>query len=161
MSKLSEKSIISKENFNELKNMILSNDEASVNLALTILEQSDYESSEIYIMCMLKDTFKEAFGSVSTFKEKTPILAEKITKSLDVEDVDITQLSSKQVYNRAIKRDIQEEMEFILELLRNDLMSLLSTMGYEFVNFTEVLIKPKGWEQANNEKLKQLDLVHG
>ena len=160
MNKLSEKSVISQENFIELKTMMLSNDEASVNLALTILEQSDYELSEIYIMCMLKDTFKEAFGSVSSFKEKTPELAEKITKSLDVEDIDVTRLSSKHIYDHAIKRDNQEELEFILELLKNDLLSLLSTMGYEFVNFTDVLIKPKGWELANKEKLKQLNLVH-
>ena len=160
MSKLSKKSTISTENFAELKTMMLSNDEASVNLALTILEQSDYETSEIYIMCIIKDSFKEAFGTVSSFKEKTPILAEKITEGLGIDNVDITRLSFKHVYNRAIKREVQEELEFVLELLKNDLVSLLSTMGYDFINFTDVLIKPKGWEHANQLKLNELKAVY-
>jgi hypothetical protein len=160
MSELSKKSVISEENFEELKNMMLSNDDASVNLALTILEQSDYAQSEIYIMCMLKDTFSKAFDSVSSFKDKTPILAQNITDSLDIEDVDITRLSSKHVYERAVKRDVQKELEFVLGLLKVDLVNLLDNMGYDFVNFTEVLIKPKGWEQSNKEKLNQLELVN-
>jgi hypothetical protein len=160
MSKLSKKSVISQENFTELKTMMLSNDEASVNLALTILEQSDYDTSEIYIMCIMKDSFKEAFGTVTSFKEKTPILAEKITQGLGMDDVDITKLSFKHVYDRAVKRDIQEELEFVLELLKNDLISLLGTMGYDFINFTDVLIKPKGWEHANQLKLNELKAVY-
>jgi hypothetical protein len=160
MSKLSKKSIISKENFDELKDMLLCNDEASVNLALIILEQSHYEQSEIYIMCLLKDTFSKAFGSLSSFKEKTPILAQNIIDSLDIDDVDITRLSAKCIYDKATKRNIQEELEFILELLKNDLVNLLDNMGYDFINFTDVLIKPKGWEQANNQKLNQLELIN-
>jgi hypothetical protein len=161
MSELSNKSVVSKDNYYELKNMMLSDDLASVTLAVTILEQSDYELSEIYIISLIKDTFSKVFKKTDAFKEQCPELYENVANSVYVDGADLTVLSSKHIYNTALKKGNQEELEFVLNLLTKDLTELLSTMGYGFVDYTDVLIKPKGWEKANNEKLKQLELVNG
>lgn len=161
MSELHKGSVISNENFSELKHMMTSDDEASVNLALTILEQSNYEESEIYIMCIIKDAYDKVFGKLSEFKLRTPELSEKIIKSLSNTEQDITKLSFEYIYNLVIKRNKQEELEFVLSLLNDELIELLKTMGYQFVNFTDVIIKPQGWLQDVEAKLNQLKLEHG
>lgn len=153
---VTKKSTVSAENYAEIKNMMLSNDEASTTLALTILEQSDYEKSEVYIMCMLKDCFREAFGTAQKFQELSPILSKKVTNALEVSDIEITKLSFKEVYDLAIKRNIRGEAEFALDLLRNELVLLLKDIGYDFTDFTEVLIKPQGWEETNKQELLRL-----
>ena len=153
---VTEQSVVTAENYKNLKQMLVSNDEGSKTLALTILEQSDYDKSEIYIMCILKDCFRTAFGTVKQFQEVSPILAQKVTDNLKKEDVEVAKLSFKEVYDLAIKRDIQEEIDFILGVFQAELHELFTDMGYVFTQFTDVLVKPKGWEQAQVDKINKL-----
>lgn len=155
MNEVNAQSVVSAENYEQIKEMMLSNDEASVNLAITIMEQSDYEKSMIYIMCILKDCFRDAIGTVQKFKELSPVLSEKVTEHLENDDCDVTKLSFKQIYALAEKRNNQEECEFMLDIVVEELKLLMGEFGYEFQNFTEVLIKPKGWSK------RQADLISG
>jgi len=150
---IDEKSIISPKNYAEIKKMMLSSDEASVTVGLSILEQSDYNKSELYILLALKQTFKEAFASVEKFKEKAPELADKVLESIEMNNVDITKLAFKEIYNLAMKRNIKEEIEFMLDILRDELVSLLTEFGYEFTTFTDILIRPKGWISEHDTTL--------
>jgi hypothetical protein len=139
MSEVNEKSVVSADNYNQIKEMLTSNDEGSVTVAITILEQSDYDKSEVFLMCILKDCFRETFGSASKFKELAPELSEKVAERLKKEDLDITKLSFKEIYELAVSRNIPAEIEFTLTILRDELVELLKEFGYDFVN----LIKAK------------------
>ena len=152
---VTEKSIVSPSNYAEIKKMLLG-EEADVNLALTILEQSSYEESKVYILCVLKECFKETFGSGSKFKELAPELADVVIASISTSDADITKLVFKEIYDIAIKRDNKVELEFILDILKDELVALLGEFGYDFINFTDVMIKPKGWEKETQKILTKL-----
>lgn len=154
---VTERSVVSGENYKQIKEMLIGNDEASKTVALTILEQSDYEQSEIYVMLVLKDAFRTAFGTAAKFKELSPVLADKVTKSLKEEDIEIAKLSFKEIYDLAMKRNIQEEIDFILMIFQEQMYELFSDMGYQFVNYTEVLVKPKGWFAAQELKMLKLE----
>lgn len=154
---VNEQSVVTQDNYEEIKKMLLSNDDASKNLALTILEQSDYEKSELYIMCVIKDCFRESFGSVEKFAEMSPVLSEKIAQKLSEEDVDMAKLSFKEIHRMVMKKGDLEEVEFVMTIFRDELIELLSEMQFEFVEYTDVLVKPKGWEQANKEKIASLE----
>lgn len=154
---VNEQSVVTQDNYEEIKKMLLSNDDASKNLALTILEQSDYEKSELYIMCVIKDCFRESFGSVEKFAEMSPVLSEKIAQKLSEEDVDMAKLSFKEIHRMVMKKGDLEEVEFVMTIFRDELIELLSEMQFEFVEYTDVLVKPKGWEQANKEKIAGLE----
>jgi hypothetical protein len=156
MDQVTEQSVVSADNYASIKEMMLSNDEASVNVALTILEQSNYEKSEVYLMCILKDCFRDAFGTAAKFKEVAPALAEKVTERLHKDDLDISKLSFKEIYELALKRNVPEEIEFTLTILRDELVELLKEFGYGFVDFTEVLIKPMGWSESQKKLIESL-----
>ena len=153
---VTEQSVVTSNNYKSIKEMLISNDEASQTLALTILEQSDYDKSEVYIMCILKDCFRTAFGTVKKFEEVSPTLFKKVTNTIKTEDVEIAKLSFKEVYDLAVKRNIEEEINFILKIFKDELIDLFTDMGYQFVHFTDILVKPKGWEEDQEKKIAEL-----
>lgn len=154
--KVNEQTVISMDNYKELEKMLTAEDQASSDLALTILEQSDYEESKVFLILLIKDCFQQVFGTVSDFETKTPTLAEKVKKELvKHSESDITKMSFKVIYDLAVTRGIQEETEFVLSILRDQLKCLLSDFDYEFVNYTDILIKPTGWEDAIKKELEE------
>lgn len=154
---VNSQSIVSKDNYDEIKNMLTAPDEASKVLAITILEQSDYKESEVYILTVLKDSFRDAFSSTSEFQKQAADLSIKVCDSLGEQGADIVTLSYKEIYAIAIKRDKKEEIEFILDCLSVELIKSLEAFGYEFMEFTDVLIKPKGWMKEYKSKMKALE----
>jgi hypothetical protein len=156
-----KQSVVDNNNYGKIKEMLLSTDEASRNVGLTILEEADYSESEVYVLCIVKDCFREAFGSVSSFKELTPTLFEKITKSITVENNDITNLSFKSIFDKAMERGKETEIEFILNIFRDELVELLREFNYTFMDFMELTLKPIGWEAENKKKLARLKELEG
>ena len=117
MSEVTERSVVSSDNYAELINMLKSNDEASQNLALTIMEQSDFDKSKIYLFCLLKETYKEVFGNDSKrFEEIYPELHRNVSHSLAEEATNISTLSFRKVYEIAVARNNKEELSFMLNV---------------------------------------------
>ena len=136
--------VISAANYVELKNMILSNDDASKNMAMTILEQSEFDSSQVYIMCMLKETFNEVFKNDSSkLEEDFPELHKKVTELLKEKDTEISTLSFKKVYEVAQTRNNKEEINFLLDVFKEELVGLLVDYGFSFLDYLDITITPK------------------
>jgi len=136
--------VISAANYVELKNMMLSNDDASKNMAMTILEQSEFDSSQVYIMCMLKETFNEVFKNDSSkLEEDFPELHLKVTELLKEKDTEISTLSFKKVYEVAQTRNNKEEINFLLDVFKEELVGLLVDYGFSFLDYLDITITPK------------------
>ena len=141
---VTKKSIISSQNYCEIKNMMLSNDDASKKIALTILEQSDFELSQVYVLCILKETFSEAFEYNSTELEKEyNKLYKKITKVLKGKKETIGTLSFKNIYELSVNRKVEEEMKFLLNIFKEELITLLKDYGFTFLEYLDVNITQK------------------
>ena len=146
MTKVTQRSVVSSENYAEVKTMMLSNDEGSRNLALTIMEQSDYKESEIFILCLLKETFSSIYGDhgpYRDFQEKYPVLYNNIHTRLKESATEISTLSFRRVYELATQRGNKEEISFMLQLFKEELFTLLGEYGFTFLDFLDIEIKPK------------------
>jgi hypothetical protein len=144
MNDLIKQAVVSSDNYTELKTMMISNDVLSVNLALTILEQSDFEKSQIYILCLLKETSKEDFfNNSSKFKKECPLLHEKVTEKLLDHDTNIASLSFRKIYEIAVSRKKKLELSFMLNVFKKELMSLLGDYGFTFLEYIDIELKPK------------------
>jgi hypothetical protein len=138
MNEIIKKSIISIDNYTEIKTMITSNDKASINMALTILEQVDFEESQVYIMCLVKEVFNSHLD-----KKSCPELYEKITNKLLEHNSDITNLSFRKIYEIVVSRKNKVELSFMLNIFKEELMSLLKDYGFSFLEFIDIELKPK------------------
>jgi hypothetical protein len=141
---VTERTVVSIENYDELKNMLLSNDEASQKMALTILEQSNFESSQVYILCLLKETFSEVFKNDASKLEKDyENLHKSLADILKEDDTEISTLSFRKIYELSVDRKIEEEMTFLLDIFKEELVTLLKDYGFSFLEYLDIIIKPK------------------
>jgi len=146
MSEVTERSVVSCDNYAEIKNMLLSNDEGAKNVALTIMEQSDYKQSEIYILCLLKEAYSDVFGThgATKFEESCPDLYQNIVNSIsDKGEDNISTLSFKVCFDIAMARNNKTEIDFMLGLFTTELTALLKEYGFEFLEYVDVFVKPK------------------
>jgi len=136
--------VVSAENYAELKKMMLSNDDASKNMGMTILEQSEFDSSQIFILCMLKETFSEVFKNDSgKFESQFPVLHKKVSDLLKDEGTEISTLSFRKVYEVAQKRNNENEISFLLNVFKDELITLLLDYGFSFLEYLDITITPK------------------
>ena len=141
-------SVISKDNYEEISKMLTCNDDASINLALSILEQSNFEESEVY----------KIFGSNTTrFETSYPDLFTKINTRLRDQATDISTLSFRKIFEITKERGNLEELTFMLNILRDDLVSLLEELGFEFIKDLELQFKPIGIPDAKDLKIEMLE----
>lgn len=144
MVETEERSVINSENYSELVQMLKSNDEGSVKMALTILEQSNFDDSKIYILCAIKETFDKVFKNAEIFSKEYPSLHKNITQDLvDNRFIDVATLSFKRIYELAVSRGKVEEVNFMLNIFKNELVRLLTDYGFSFLDYLDIEIKPK------------------
>jgi len=144
MAEITERSIVSPDNYAELIMMLKSNDEASSNMALTIMEQSDFDKSTVYILCILKETYKEVFeGNKARFEEIYPELHRNVTHKLSEEATNVATLSFRKVYEIAVARDIKEELEFMINAFSEELKKHLLDYGFDFLHYFDIKVIPK------------------
>lgn len=145
MSEIAERSVINAANFFEISNMITSNDKKSQELGLSILDQADYEKSVIYILCVLKET--EICKSGTRLKDDYPNLYARIeetissNKSSELENVE--EFKFETVYNMCNRSNSKEGLEFILGRFTHEINQLMSSYGFEFLNYLQVKVLPK------------------
>lgn len=144
MVETEERSVINSENYSELVQMLKSNDEGSVKMALTILEQSNFDDSKIYILCAIKEIFDKVFKNAEIFSKEYPSLHKNITQDLvDNRFIDVATLSFKRIYELAVSRGKVEEVNFMLNIFKNELVRLLTDYGFSFLDYLDIEIKPK------------------
>lgn len=145
MSTLTSESIVSVENYAELKNMMLSKDKASAVMALTIMEQSDYEKSEVYLLTLFKETYVPLFASTGCAHKENeyPVLFQKVAKTLTDEDTTLASLSFKKVYEVALERDNKEELDFMLKILKGEIVTMFTEFGLTFLDLIDIELKVK------------------
>ncbi len=124
---------INKDNYYEILKLVTAEDDGSVNVALSILEQSNVKKSRIYIYLLLKEITK----AFKLNKDEYPKLYGLLYTASDNDRI---VLSYKFLYN-ICKND--EEKEFILEQFKNNLVEFLSTYGFEFLKDCELKITKK------------------
>ena len=141
MNEVMTQSIVSSDNYIEIKNMLKSNDNGSKNVALSILEQSDFEKSKLYILCALKETYpnvKEDFKS-----EMYRTLFDNVNTTLKDSATDISSLTFRKIYEIAVERDNKDEIAFMLSIFKDELLGLLKDYGFSFLEYLDIEIKPK------------------
>lgn len=144
MAGVTDKAVFNNENYAEVKTMLLSNDEASINLALTILEQCDWEESQVYILSIIKENFETVFkNSASSLASKCPELSAKISDLLADRATNISTLSFRKLFEVAVVRNREEEIEFMLNHFKDKLMKTLIGMGFDFLEFLDIEVKRK------------------
>lgn len=154
MSEVTQSSVVSKENYAEVKKMLLSKDEGSVQLGLSIMEQAEYEKSEVFILAMMKETFDEIYGKngpYTKFKDTYTELYDKVVSRLSDEDTDIANLSHRKIYELAIRNKSREQVEFLLEVFNQELKKLLVQYGFTFLEYLDLSVKPKEEPVYENE----------
>lgn len=144
------KPTIGPDNYYSVKNMLLSNDEATINVAVSLMETVEYEESELYLLMLLKESFDIVFKNELKLKEKAPELYKNLEQSKNV--MDMTHISLKEIYNIATTSNNEVAQLFILDAIRDTLVEMLRELKYDFVDFTELYIKPAGWGEKNNMK---------
>jgi hypothetical protein len=144
MEAVTTQSIVSPDNYAELKNMMLSNDDASKKMALTILEQSNFETSQVYILCLFKETFSDVFkNDTSRLENEYPELHKRLIAALKDGDTEISTLSFRKIYELSASRKVEAEMEFLLNIFKDELINLLTDYGFSFLEYLDIRITPK------------------
>lgn len=145
-------SIISDENYEEIKHILLAADEGSVTIGMTILEEADFDKSKIFLLCMLKEVLPKIYktkGPFPKFESEYPVLFDKIVNGEDdsyglkQHSVTINQLNLKKIYEIAIDRKNRNEISFLFNLFKDELMKLINGYGLDFLQYVDVVITPK------------------
>lgn len=140
-------SILNKDNYNSVYEMIASKDEGSRVVGFSVLENVNYEKSEIFLLCMLKQlTESQNYHiNMNTVKNEASQLYHKIHSKC--KDLPNWKLSYKYIYEIAVKRTAdtnnKHEIEFLLNLFKNELLDLLTQYGFSFLEHLDIEIKQK------------------
>lgn len=143
MAEVQERAVLSADNYAEVVSMLKSNDDASVQMALTIMEQANFEDSQVYILCALKETFDKVFKNTEKFEKEYPVLHKSVTEKLLETESQLATLSFKRIFELATARKNKEEVEFMLRIFKDELVRLLTDYGFSFLEYLDIEIKPK------------------
>ncbi len=132
---INEKTIINKDNFNDIKKLLYSEDEPSQKIALSILEESDLKKSRMYVLLLVKNL--SLSHNIYSIKDDYPNLTSIIyTKNNRL----ICSFSFENLYNIC---KTNEEKDFVLEQFKEEIESFLCNYGYSFLKKCEITIKMK------------------
>jgi len=141
---ITEKTIVSTDNYQEIKKMLLCNDAASVNLAMVLLEQSDYKESEVFILCLLKECYSEIITTNKNADKDYSELFNKVSKNLSKYNTELITLSFETIFNITKDKGDKKQLEFILDIFANELKDILKEFSFEFLNYLDLHLVVKG-----------------
>ena len=143
MSETQDLAVLNSENYKNVLGMLTSKDEGSIQVAYSALEHMDYEKSEVYIFCILKQANEEISNLDTIVRDKAPKLYEKLQEYSKAQNENILTFSFKKIFMRAQEREREDEVEFLLGLFKNELVTLLTDYGLSFLEYLDIEIKPK------------------
>jgi len=139
-------SILNKDNYNSVYNMITSEDGGSKVVGFSVLENVNYEKSEIFLLCMLKQ-LNENNVNMYTIKTEANALYLKLEDYCKNKSITDLKISFRNIYERAVERsetkENKSEIEFLLNIFKNELLELLTQYGFTFLEYLDIEIKQK------------------
>ena len=139
-------SVLNKDNYNSVYDMITSKDKGSTTVGFSVLENVNYEESEIFLLCMLKQLNNNSVA-MHTIKTEATLLYNKLENYCNSKGVTDLKISFKYIYERAIERSVDKdnknEIKFLLDLFKNELTELLTQYGFTFLEYLDIEIKQK------------------
>jgi len=139
-------SILNKDNYNSVYNMITSEDGGSKVVGFSVLENVNYEESEIFLLCMLKQ-LNENNVNMYTIKTEANALYLKLEDYCKNKSIIDLKISFRNIYERAVERsetkENKSEIEFLLNIFKNELLELLTQYGFTFLEYLDIEIKQK------------------
>ena len=139
-------SVLNKDNYNSVYDMITSKDKGSTTVGFSVLENVNYEESEIFLLCMLKQLNNNSV-TMHTIKTEATLLYNKLENYCNSKGVTDLKISFKYIYERAIERSVDKdnknEIKFLLDLFKNELIELLTQYGFTFLEYLDIEIKQK------------------
>lgn len=139
-------SVLNKDNYNSVYDMITSKDKGSTTVGFSVLENVNYEESEIFLLCMLKQLNNNSV-TMNTIKTEATLLYNKLENYCNSKGVTDLKISFKYIYERAIERSVDKdnknEIKFLLDLFKNELIELLTQYGFTFLEYLDIEIKQK------------------
>jgi len=139
-------SILNKDNYNSVYNMITSEDGGSKVVGFSVLENVNYEESEIFLLCMLKQ-LNESNVNMYTIKTEANALYLKLEDYCKNKSITNLKISFRNIYERAVERsetkENKSEIEFLLNIFKNELLELLTQYGFTFLEYLDIEIKQK------------------
>ena len=144
-NQITEKTIVNEENYNEIRRLLIAEDQGALKVGLTILEYADYKKSELYILCLIKETFALPGYklSLNDLVNTYPALYLHAKESINLNKNEHTKLSYHQLYELSLKRNKPKETKFVIDLFKEELLTFLKNYGFSFLEHLDVEIKPK------------------
>jgi hypothetical protein len=135
--------LLNQDNYANVLAMLTSNDSGSIRVGYSVLENVDFEESQIFIFCMLNQVNEKVSGFSNTLKEEAPILLEKLNEYGRAIGTDEITLSFRKIYEAAVKRDKKSELLFLINLFSDKLKDVLIEYGFNFMEYFDIVVKPK------------------
>jgi len=141
--------LITEERFESLREMMKGEDPGSHTVALTILDTVDYEESEIFILCLLKECLEAMFSTNGNTKlqEDYPELHKRVLNSLQSsnKEDEVSKISFENILRAAKRRPDKKDLEFALSRLSHEFKDLLTAYGFSLLDFVDVhlTLKPE------------------
>lgn len=145
-----EKKLLNQDNYANVLAMLTSNDSGSIRVGYSVLENVDFEESQIFIFCMLNQVNDKVSGFSNTLKEEAPTLLEKLNEYGRTIGTDEITLSFRKIYEAAVKRDKKSELLFLINLFSDKLKDVLIEYGFNFMEYFDIVVKPKVSDQSTN-----------
>jgi hypothetical protein len=144
MIKEESKVLVGLQNYVEIKQMLISEDQGSRLVGTSILDNANYKKSKFFILTMLLEVsqIKAAQSyDIDFIKNECPNLYLKI---LDDEDIfQIENLSFRSLYLLIKRKGTKKDMGFLLNVCKDTLKTFLIEYGFDFLEYFELDIKEK------------------
>ena len=128
--------IVNDSNYDQIYNLLNCKDAPSINVGLSILEESDINKSIVYILYLLKRMESSNLGQIR--KDDYPKLVNYFVDNFEGD----FKLSYKQIYNIAKEKSLKEKT-FITNKFGNELRVFLTEYGFDFLTEFDIILKLK------------------
>ena len=134
---------VNEENFDSLKSMMISEDEADRTVALHCLEAADWEKSWVYILCLAK--FAKPDGTDKWTRDIWNENAPKVLEHMDELNLKIeTAMNFRTIYQILVEKKCdRDEMAFALNLFKEAFIDIVKDWGFDFLDEIDIEFKPK------------------
>ena len=104
------------------------------------------KNSISFLLCMLKQLNANSVN-MHTIETEATILYNKIESYCKNKSITDLKISFRNIYERAVERSVDKdnknEIEFLLNIFKNELLKLLTQYGFTFLEYLDIEIKQK------------------
>ena len=138
----SDISVIDGSNYGRLKEMLNSNDAGSINVAMNIMEVCDFEKSQVYIICLLKEC--DAINSDVRYADDFPKLEQKVRDISIIEARSYHQLSFRKILELVKSRgNNPEKVMHFMNIYKDEFVATMTDFGFRLLEELDIEFKLK------------------